>query len=448
MPRGNGPMKIDYYQIKGNDDYKASMLLGWKLAGSPQTIPADGWLHPGTTELTQVEEIGGQPVPDIVAAVKSYLGYGGEWFYRTDYSLRRNPPEGWNVTWRFDDGVTVQAARGARLLTGANPQLIAVKLAHEATSISGIACVHFPNELSRTNLDQPKSVRTYVDLAVGDDPATMRPEAARARIILLLDFGTDEEIAKFAPVWLAADPGFSNPLTFRVFDALVRAQAEKDPKKAAEMLRTVPAGVHDRFGDALDRLEIDLLVYYLRDPNAGPRAAQLSFSKSNTETGRLMLVRAGDAARIQGRYDEADSRYQKVNPHRDEPAKAAAQDQAYSMTIASLLDEEHRDEAAAKLTEWEVTHPQAKLSTDCLLAGARVAMSFGRWRQAQTELESYAKMMPESPYQIDTQFYLAQALAGQKKTEEARAIWAKIAKDYPRSPLAEKSKELAQGKTP
>ena len=446
VPCGNGPMKIDYYQIKGNDDYKPAMVLGWKTAGVPATIPPEGWLHPGTSELVQFEEISGQPVPDIKSSVKSYLGYGGEWFYRTEYTLRRDPPAGWNVSWQFDDGVIVQAARGARILTGANPQLITVRLTHEGTTISGIDCVHFPNELSRVNLEQPKSTDEYVRLATADDPATMKPDAARARVILLIDFGTDEEVAKFAPVWLAADPGFSNPVTIRVFNALVRAQAEIDPRKAFETLRAVPTGVRDRFGEALGRLEIDLLVFYLRDPNAETRATQLSFSKSNTETGRLMLVRAGDAARIQGRYDEANARYQKVNTRREEPAKAAAQDQAYSMTIASLLEEEHREEAAAKLTEWEVTHPQAKLTTDCLLLSARVAMSFGRWHQAQTELESYARMVPESPYQIDTQFYLAQSLAGQKKTDEARSIWAKIAKDYPRSPLAEKSKELARGK--
>ena len=237
-------------------------------------------------------------------------------------------------------------------------------------------------------------------------------------------------------------------MTIRVFDAFVHAQAETDPRKAFEILRAVATGVRDRYGDALGRLEIDLLVFYLHDPNAGNRATQLSFSKSNTETGRLMLVRAGDSARIQGQYDEAAARYQKVNTQRDEPAKSAAQDQAYSMTINSLLEEDHREDAAAKLTEWEVTHPQAKLTTDCLLLSARVAMSFGRWHEAQTELESYAKMMPESPYQIDTQFYLAQALAGGKQIDQARAIWTKIAKDYPRSPLAEKSKELAAGKQP
>ena len=113
-----------------------------------------------------------------------------------------------------------------------------------------------------------------------------------------------------------------------------------------------------------------------------------------------------------------------------------------------MLEEDQREEAAAKLAEWEVRHPQAKLSTDFLLLHARVAMRYGRWQLARTELESFAKTMPESPYQIDTQFYLAQALAGSGKVAEARAIWEKLAGDYPNSPLAERSKTLASGKQP
>ena len=212
VARGSGPMKIDYYQIKGaGAEYGPSMVLGWKINGSPEAIPPEGWLHPGKSELAQIEEVSGQPVPDIVASVKSYLGYGGDWFYLTDFSLRTSPPAGWSVTWQFDDGVTTQSAKGARILTGANPQMIAVKLTHEGTTVSGLDCVHFPNEASRVKLEQPKSVREYVALAKADDPATMKPDAARARVVLLLDFGTDEEVTKFAPVWLNADPNFSNP---------------------------------------------------------------------------------------------------------------------------------------------------------------------------------------------------------------------------------------------
>jgi len=54
--------------------------------------------------------------------------------------------------------------------------------------------------------------------------------------------------------------------------------------------------------------------------------------------------------------------------------------------------------------------------------------------------------LPESPYQIDADYYRAQALYALGRQPEARTLWAEIAKKYPQHPLANSSLEWATKK--
>ena len=60
-----------------------------------------------------------------------------------------------------------------------------------------------------------------------------------------------------------------------------------------------------------------------------------------------------------------------------------------------------------------------------------------------TELEAFPATHPDSPYQIDVDYYRARALHELGRRDEARKIWQDIAKNYPRSELAKPSAEWA-----
>ena len=107
------------------------------------------------------------------------------------------------------------------------------------------------------------------------------------------------------------------------------------------------------------------------------------------------------------------------------------------MTVRDLIEKNDRQEADAKLTDWELAHPMAKFTRISCCCAAGCWRMYGRWREALAELDAYAATHPDSPYQIDVDFYRARALRELGKKDEARKIWQDIVKNYPKSELAE-----------
>jgi tetratricopeptide (TPR) repeat protein len=197
----------------------------------------------------------------------------------------------------------------------------------------------------------------------------------------------------------------------------------------------------------LDLLELDLLVFHLNDKTAVARAQEISGRDPKSETARVALVRAGDYYRLQGLYPEAVGFYQQAQQRVVEGSdgrKLPAQDRAYSITIRDLLDRGDVNLADDKLTEWEARHPVGKLDSDFLILRGRVWMELGRWREALVEIESFEKLQPESPFQIDAEFYRARALFELGKKDEARKIWTMIVAKYPQHALVGSSRRWAE----
>jgi tetratricopeptide (TPR) repeat protein len=188
--------------------------------------------------------------------------------------------------------------------------------------------------------------------------------------------------------------------------------------------------------------ELDLLVFYLRDLGSVPLAEQVSFQNANNEVGKLAKIRVADLNRLLGRKKEAAALYeavQKLVADDSQGRKFGAQDRGYSIAITELIAQGYRHDAEAKLTEWELTHPMAKLESDFLLLRGRVAMEFGRWKEALQEIDSFRQMNLDSPYQIPADFDRARALYELGRKDEAHRIWKEIATRYPKHDLAKES---------
>jgi tetratricopeptide (TPR) repeat protein len=207
--------------------------------------------------------------------------------------------------------------------------------------------------------------------------------------------------------------------------------------------------VRRKFGRELGFIELEILVFDLKDPAAAQIANRLAFENPNSDVGRLAKIRLGDLYRLLGRGKDSIEIYrsvQKTIADETQGRKFAAQDRSYSITIADLLAQDYRHEAEAKLAEWELEHPMAKFDSDFLLLRGRVLMEFGRWNEALTEIESFREMNPDSPFQIPADFYRAKALWELGKKDQARTIWTHIAKDFPKHELAGESARLANQK--
>ena len=455
-------VKIDYYAVKGPPSTgdrrdQPGMVLGWKGQGNQfANVPGEAWLHPGTTVLAQIEQAHGPALPEPKIVVESMIGYGDQWLYETSFGFVQPAAQlaGWTATWEFEDGAVVDGLEGRRVLVNPEPQLLKVKLTPPALSatavpvapISLLARVIFSDRVLRAFIRNPDDVRRYSSLIDADNLAKLKSASVGARLKFLVDWGTDQQIAKFSDAWREQDSIINDPVYGSTWVnarlIAIRTHASIDPAKALSELHALEPRIRQRFPYLTEPLEIDLHVFYLRDADSAARLGQIAFQYPASDLARTAKIRVGDLYRFLGRYKEAIAQYQLLGIKADDRS-LPAQDRAYSITINDMLQNGFRSEALAKLNEWEMKHPMAKFDSDFLLLRARTLMFFGRWSEAMLELESFEKVQPESPGQIDAEFLRARVLYERGAKDEARKLWNGIVTSYPKHPLAPEAKAWA-----
>ena len=442
-----GPlMRIDYYHAK-TSEHRTCMELGWTQGGKFLPIPATSWVHPGTTKLVRLEQVQGWPVPAPVLHVKSYIGYANQWLYELTVGLAGGElPEGWTAQWKFTDGTTSARRELTHIVGGGTAQSVAVKLQRGPVELAGVRSVNFVEHLPAASVKNPTDLHRYLEAMTHDNPAELAAPVLRGYLQFFQAVDEEPQMNRLAEAWLKKNPDLTDPLWLPAQLSRLHDLAQTEPARALAELRAIGPAARTKYAAALDLLELDLLVFHLNDASAVTRAGEIALRDPKSDMARLAVVRAGDYFRLQGRYPEAIERYQQAQRSVVEDSagrKLPAQDRAFSMTLEDLLS---RDEVAAaeqKLTEWEARHPLAKLDSDFLIWRGRVLLARGRPREALAEIESFEKLLPESPYQIDADYYRARALFALGRQPEARAIWAELAKKYPQHPLAASSLELS-----
>jgi tetratricopeptide (TPR) repeat protein len=439
-----GPLtRIDYYQAKTAQSQPA-MVLGWEINGKPVTIPEDAWVHPGVATLVRLEEFHGFPAPVPVVRVRSYIGFENQWLYEINAKLLGKVPEGWTVQWRFSDGVINTNKECTHVVADTSLQNVVVKLQRGLEEMTGGRRIRFTDEIPAASIQYASDMRSYLDAMAHENLAELPMSLLRSYIAFLNSIDDRIHMAPLADAWLKRNPDTGDALWLPAQLSRLRAQAQTDPRGALAELRAIPPGPRVKYSTALDLLELDILVFHLHDASAVDRAAQIAMRDPKSETARLALVRAGDYFRLQGRYPEAIAQYQQAQRSvvdGSDGRMLPAQDRAYSMTIQDLLENDEISDAEKKLTEWESRHPLAKLDSDFLILRSRVLMGLGRWREALEELESFEKLQPDSPFQIDADFYRAQAMFELGQKPEARKIWKEIITKYPQYPMIDQCRE-------
>lgn len=437
-----GFTKIDYYQAKAAGGDSAA-VLGWQKNGKFETIPADAWLHPGTCRVLKIEDARGWPLPQIAARFHSYIGYGGAWLFDVECSAPANLPADWSAEWRFEDGAVFSGPKCQRVLAGPKSQTVTLTLRRGSDVTEGSKRLVFPDNPREASAKNPADLAWYLGLIDKETPSQLSVPTLDALMPLLVDFADNDRIAKVATAWLAKKHPPADDLWFRAQMACLQSLAQSDPRKALDEVRRLDPAARKKYAQLFSLFELELLVFNLRDPSAEDTARRIAFEFPNSETATLAKIRTGDLYRLTDRIKTAVEQYQSIQKSiADETGgrKLPAQDRAFSITVESLLESGLRREAAEKLREWELSHPMAKFDGDFLLLRARMLAAFGRYAEALAELDSFQKIQPDSPYEIDAAFYRADALSGLGKTEEAKKIWEDISTKYPHHELAAPSK--------
>jgi len=438
-PCSPGFTKLDYYQAKIGAGGVA--VLGWQKNGKFEAVPPAAWVHPGTSRILKLDDARGWPLPLINVACNSYLGYGGNWFFDIECSADI-PPE-WTAEWEFDDGAVFTGAKCQRIFVGSGSQAVTLKLRRGNDVTTGMKHLHFPADLRSASLNNSTDLSSYLGSLDKLTPSRLSQGTLEAMLPLLVDFADDGRVAKFSAAWLRKNPSPDNPMWLPAQMACLHSLAQSDPRKALEELRRIDPVARKKYRQIFSQYELDLLVFSLRDASAEDLARRIAFEAPDSEAATLAKIRIGDLYRLTGRIKPAVEQYQSVQKNiADETngRKVPAQDRASSIAVEDLLESNSRNEAADKLCEWELRHPMAKFDSNFLLLRARTLNAFGRWSEALTELDSFKSIQPDSPYEIDVDFYRAEALSALGKTDEAQKIWKDISTNYPRHELAGPSK--------
>lgn len=420
-------------------DPPGAMVLGWEQGGKLGNVPPEAWLHPGRVKSAAFESADAAPVPLPTLTAERYLGYGGEWHVSVKGTIEP-PGDGWQAEWLWPDGHVDQGAEIRRWWPSLDPIRVVLRLRNGQRTTEGRRTLLVPRDLEAASVNNPGQLADFLSLIDKEDPATLPEPARKAGFILARDFLPSSAATKWAEAWLASAKPEGAPWV-AAMTLVIREAARSDPKAALSRLTGLPAPARAALGGAADLLELDLRVFYLKDPVTTALAARLGKS-GDRNLARMAKIRLGDYYLLMGRTDDAVKCFTEAVPDQQEAErKAPVIDRAHSLAIEDLIQARHLDEARAKLDSWERQRPLARIEGDQLLWRARVMFLAEEWQRSLLDLETSLKLRPGSPEEIDVRFWQGRTLYELGRKDEARKMWKALIEDYPKHERAEAAKQ-------
>lgn len=434
-----GLVAVDY--CHATLDPPAAMVLGWEQDGKLGNVPPAAWVHPGKVTTGPIESHDGTPVPAGSLTAGRYLGYGDEWFVKVNGTIA-TPDANWQVEWLWPDGHVDQGPEIHRLWMSLDPVTVTLRLRNGIRVIEGRHVLVIPRDLEAASINHEKQLGPFLELLEQEDPALLAEPARRAGFVLAKAFLPAPAAARWAEAWLTVAKPAPGPWLAAMSMAILET-AKRDPKAALARLSGLPPPARATLGRTADLLELDLQVFGLNDPQVLGLTDRLCKS-GDKALASMAWIRLGDYHLLNGRLEDASRCFAEVVPANEAAQRQAPViDRAHSLAIEDLVNDNHLDEARAKLDEWERQRPAARIEGDQLLWRARVMFLAGAWSRALQDLQTSLKVRPGSPEEIDVRFWQARALYELGLKEEARKIWHALVKDYPKHERAEAAKSWA-----
>ena len=422
----------------GAIDAPGAMVLGWEQGGKLGNVPPDAWVHPGKVKADGFESASGAPVPLVDLQAVSYIGFGGEWYFKLSAAIP-DPGDGWQVEWLWPDGRVDHGKDVHRLWMSLDPVQVIVRLRNGARGIEGRRALMIPRDLVAESVNNDPQIKSYLKLLEKEDPLALAEPARKAGFILARGFQPSAQAARWADAWLEkAKPDSAFWTT--VMSLAIRETAKNDPKAALARIDKLPEESKKTLGRHADLLELDIRVFLLKDPLVVGLASKLEKS-GDKQIARMALVRLGDYQLLNGRTEDAARCFaDAVSGDAKADGRAPVIDRARSLAIEQLVKDKHLDESLEKITAWELERPMAKIDGDQLLWRARVMFLAQDYARALQDIETSLKVRPGAPEELELRFWRGRALYEMGRKDEAREVWNLLVKDYPKHERAEAAK--------
>ena len=343
------------------------------------------------------------------------------------------------MEWIWPDGRVDHGPETHRLWPTLDPLHVILRLRNGPRGIEGQRTLLIPRDMQASTINNPKQLAAVTELLEKEDPKTLAEPARRAGFVLAKDFLPAADAARWADAWLEVAKPAPGPWAAAMTLAL-REPAKHNPQAALARLGGLAAPARAALGVAADLLELDLRVFLLKDPQVISLVAKLR-QGGDKSLATMAGIRLGDYHLLNGRTEEALRCYAEAVPVRGNDAgKAPVIDRASSLALEDLVEGGHRDEALAKLNDWERQRPAAKIDSDQLYWRARVMFLEGEWQRALADLETSLKVRPGAPEEIDVRFWQARTLYELNRKPDARKIWQKLIEEFPKHERAEAAK--------
>lgn len=432
--------KVEYRH--GASDAPGAMVLGWEQGGKLGNVPPEAWVHPGKVKADAFESADGAPVPLVDLQAVSYIGFGGEWYFKLSAAIS-DPGEGWQVEWLWPDGRVDHGKDVQRLWMSLDPVQVIVRMRNGARGIEGRRVLMIPRDLLAESVNRDEQLTSYLKLLEKEDPFALAEPARKAGVILARSFLPSAQAARWAEAWLEKakpDSGFWTT----VMSLAIRETAKIDPKAALARIDKLPEEAKKMLGRNADLLELDIRVFRMKDPLVVGLVSRLEKS-GDKQLVRMALVRLGDYQLLNGRTEDAARCFaDAVAGDAKADGRAPVIDRARSLAIEQLVKDRHPEESLDKLTAWELERPMAKIDGDQLLWRARVMFLAQDYARALQDIETSLKVRPGAPEEIELRFWRGRALYEIGRKDEAREVWNLLMKEYPKHERAEAAKLWAE----
>jgi tetratricopeptide (TPR) repeat protein len=423
-------------------DAPGAMVLGWERGGKLGNVPPEAWAHPGKVNAGVVESHDGSPVPLAVMRAERYIGYAGEWYVSVHGSVGK-PPDGWQVEWLWPDGHVDTGQETRRLQMSLDPVRVVVRFRNGARVIEGRSILMIPRDMEASSVNHEGQLAPFLEMLKMEDLSKLEESDRKAGFVLAKDFLPSAEAVKWAEVWVKTATPQGGPWIAAMTMA-IRETAKTNPQAALDRLSGLTAPARAAMGKDADLLELDLRVFGLKDPMVVGLVAKLN-KGGDQALARMAKIRLGDYHLLNGRIEDAMRCFtEAVADKKEAERKAPVIDRSHSLAIEDLINEKRLDEAGAKLESWERQRPAARIEGDQLLWRARVMFLAGEWTRALQDLDTSLRIRPGAPEEIDVLFWQGRALYELGRKDEARNIWNKLVKDYPKHERAEAAKLWAE----